>query len=235
MLKVSRTLPFGLTGFALFYCGLLFAPCPLPAQATPTIAFGALGVTASGVTPGGRVVFFAVTQEVSEDEVITLRRLDSVRSDDDGDGVVSYDLGGPTASRAIWLVVDLSTGAYALTTPNGSPPVQVAFEGEGLISAAPLEASDSIVDARTFQEVLLVRPGVSAWARTVADGGEGDGDGKSDGFVQAVLDSLVKIDSDGESPVSPSRFTAQDLVFSFSPISLEVVAASASTLFGGVQ
>lgn len=235
MPKASRTALPCLSGLGLFFCAL-FGSSDLSAQPpVPAIAFGASAVTASGITPGGRVVFFAVTQEVSEDEVITLRRRDSVRSDDDGDGVVSFDLGGPPAPRAIWLAVDLATGAYALTTPNGDPPVQVAFEGGGLISGAPLEASDSIVDARTLQEVLLVRPGVSAWARTVADGGESDGDGKSDGFVQAVLDSLLSIDVEGESPVAPSRFVAQDLVFSFSPISLEVVSSNASTMFGGVR
>ncbi len=236
MRKVSRIARTGLAGLGLFYCGFFCRPAALSAQPTaPTLVFGSSEVIASGISPGGRAVFFAVTQEVAEDEVITLRRRDAVRLDADGDGVVSFDLGGPVAPRAIWLAVDLLTGAFVLTTPSGDPPSQVAFEGEGLVLGGPLEPSDSIADARTFLEVLLVRPGASAWARTIADGGAGDADGKADGAVEAALDTLLVIDSGGESPPPPSRFVAQDLVFAFSPISLEVVTASASTLLGGVQ
>jgi hypothetical protein len=187
------------------------------------------------VTVGGRVVFFAVTQEISEDEVATLHRRDGVRIDADGDGVVSFDLGGPVAPRAIWLAVDLATGAFALTTPNGDPPSQAEFAGDGLVLGAPLGVADSIEDARTFLEVLLVRPGVAAWARTIADGGTTDADGKADGAVDAPIDAFSQIDPDARESPAPTRFDFQDLIFSFDPMSMEVVAATASTVVGGAR
>jgi len=225
-----------LTGFGLLLCGFLASGSTAVAQTPPpSLAFGSSEVVASGVTPGGRVVFFAVTQEISEDEVATLHRRDGVRIDADGDGVVSFDLGGPVAQRAIWLAVDLATGAYALTTPNGDPPSQSVFVGEGLVLGAPVGAPDSIEDARTFLEVLLVRPGVAAWARTVADGGTTDADAKVDGAVEAAIDAFSQIDPDTGAIPAPTRFAAQDLVFSFDPMSMEVVATSATTLVGGAR
>jgi hypothetical protein len=236
MSNPSKVIRLSLTAFGLLLGGLMAAGSAAVAQASaPSLSFETSEVVASGVTLGGRVVFFAVTQEISEDEVATLHRRDAVRIDADGDGVVSFDLGGPVAQRAIWLAVDLATGAYALTTPSGDPPSQAVFVGEGLVLGAPVGAPDSIEDARTFLEVLLVRPGVAAWARTVADGGTTDGDAKVDGAVDAALDSLAQIDPEtGESP-APSRFVDQDLVFSFDPMSMEVVATSASTLVGGAR
>ncbi|HEV7672040.1 MAG TPA: hypothetical protein VGS22_26260 [Thermoanaerobaculia bacterium] len=225
-----------LAGFGLLFCCFVASVSPAVAQTpAPSLAFGPSEVFASGVTPGGRVVFFAVTQEISEDEVATLHRRDAVRIDTDGDGVVFFDLGGPVTQRAIWLAVDLATGAYALATPNGEPPSQTEFAGEGLVLGAPLGAPDSVEDTRTFLEVLLVRPGVAAWAQTIADGGTTDADDKVDGAVDAAIDSLSQIDPDtGESP-APDRFGTQDLIFSFDPMSMEIVTASATTLVGGAR
>jgi hypothetical protein len=236
MSNPSKVIRPSLTAFGLLLGGSMAALSPAVAQTpAPSVAFGPSEVVASGVTPGGRVVFFAVTQEISEDEVATLHRRDGVRIDTDGDGVVSFDLGGPVAPRAIWLAVDLATGAYALTTPNGDPPSQAVFVGEGLVLGAPVGAPDSIEDARTFLEVLLVRPGVAAWARTVADGGTTDADAKVDGAVDAAIDAFSQIDPDtGEIP-APTRFVAQDLIFSFDPMNMEVVSTSASTLVGGAR
>ncbi len=224
-------------GLRLFLCSLFFSCLAAVAQ-TPALSLtlGTSEAIASGATPGGRVVFFAVTQEISEDEVATLRRRDGVQIDADGDGAVSFDLGGPVAPRSIWLAVDLATGAYAQATPGGDPPKQGAFEGPGLVLGAPLGTSDSISDLRTFLEVLVVRPGVAAWARTLADGGASDSDGKVDGSVEARLDALTQmVDPTGAESPAPSRFVAQDLIFSFDPMALEIVTVGANTVVGGVQ
>jgi hypothetical protein len=98
----------------------------------------------------------------------TLPRLVSgheVASDDDGDGIVEFDLDSP-ASEATFYVVD-SVGVVRRATPGvPAPPPQVAAPD---IEVGPAGAMSRLVAEASSTSVLWVRPGVGAWLAGATD------------------------------------------------------------------
>ncbi len=187
------------------------------AAAEPVIYFEAKSITASGVTPGGRVVWFGVAREIAEHTATIVRR-DRIVSDDDRDGTVRLDLDRSVPLQSIWVAIDLATGATAVATPEGFPlrrfelPAQSVRGGGG--------KPDWVEDTRGYVEVLLARPGVGAWGTAVGDGGETDEDGAYDGRLMASLADLRGV---GPSPPeAPQRFSPRDVVVVLDPNRMEV-------------
>jgi hypothetical protein len=124
------------------------------------------------------------------------------------------------------VAVDLATGQWTTAAPEGYPLRLVSWQGSGIEqrSSAP---SDRVEDARTFAEILLVRPGVGAWQITVGDGSGSDDDGAADGKIAAALDQMTPV---AGSARPPSRFDPTDVVVLIDPNRLEltVVRAGAS-------
>jgi hypothetical protein len=76
-------------------CGIWLLALPVEALALdPAISFAPEAVEASGLTPGGKVVWFGVAREISERSATIVRR-EKIVSDDDKDGDVTLDLGRP--------------------------------------------------------------------------------------------------------------------------------------------
>ena len=74
--------------FAVWLLGLATAE----ATAKPVISFSPQAVAASGLTPGGKVVWFGVAREISQ-RTATLVRREEIVTDDDKDGAVRLELG----------------------------------------------------------------------------------------------------------------------------------------------
>ena len=192
------------------------------AATPPKLTFGVQGVSGSGFSPGGQVVWLAAARVVAEDYFLTLSRFQSVTTADAG-GVARYDLGRPLPPSSVWLAVDLTTGAYSLATPSGAPPRLAALPTLRVGTGA---TSDLVEDRRQQISALLVRPGVGAWELTVGDGGAADEDGAGDGHLQfslARMNPLAQAPANTSSaPAAPDRLASQDLLVILGADRLEV-------------
>lgn len=201
----------------------LFAAPPARAQA-PQIVWSSDSLAASGFTPGGQIVWFGVERRVDPDfsaDVVSYRSTTQAAAD----GSSLLDLERKLAERALWVAVDLETGAWSAATPTGysleklaAPPVAVQSR-----AAAP---SDAFTDSRAYLLGLLVRPQVGAWSFGGSDGGPGDADGANDGVATFALDALEPV---GLGPAAPARAAADDLCVVIDPLAMDL-----SVLKGGV-
>jgi hypothetical protein len=200
-----------------FLGALLLGPTLSAAVVSPAIAFSPQRVTASGLTPGGQVVWFGVAREISQRVATIVRRTEIAEADKDGAAVLELEKAVPFQS--IWVAVDLATGLVTVAGPEGFPlrqpalPVDAVGRGGG-------GQPDWVEDVRGYVEVLVVRPGEGAWAATVGDGGENDDDGAYDGRLRASLAGMRGV---GEKPAEPpQRFNLRDVVVVIDPNRMEV-------------
>jgi hypothetical protein len=190
---------------------------PTPSQPELKLAFETNAVVATGVPPGGQVVWFAVAREIAERSATLVRR-ERIAADDDKDGAVRFELGRPVPLQSIWVAVDLASGAAAVATPEGYPLRRIELPGRGTGHGGG--KPDWVEDDRGFVEILLVRPGQGAWGATVGDGGEADEDGAYDGRLMAPLDRMRGV---GEAaPPPPEHFSPRDVVVVIDPNRMEV-------------
>jgi hypothetical protein len=200
-----------------------FAAAPARAQA-PQIAWSSDSLAASGFSPDGAIVWFGVERSIDPDfsaDILSHRSTTQAAAD----GSSLLDLDRKLAERAVWVAVDLATGAWAATSPTGyaleklaAPPVSV--------QSRTAAASDALTDSRSYLLGLLVRPQVGAWSFGGSDGGPADSDGATDGLVTFALDALDPV---GAGPAAPARAATEDLCFVIDPLTLDL-----SVLLGGV-
>jgi hypothetical protein len=123
------------------------------AMAAPLrVTVGAAGVSVSGVTAKGRAVVFGITREVADDDVTTIQPHLDVLSDDDGDGLVSEDLGQPMPRRSMWVAVDLASGDFAAAAPPAFRLRNVNWHGHGIESRA--DGRDQVEDGAGHLDLL---------------------------------------------------------------------------------
>lgn len=189
-----------------------------PAAAAPfRVTLESNAVVASGVTASGKVVLLGVTREIGEDDYPTLRRHLEVLTDEDGDGVVRYNVDEGVLSRSLWAVTDLTSGDFDHISPEATGLRRVNWRGRGLERRA--DGKDSVEDQRRVLELVVVRPQVGAWSLRVHDGAESDGDGAVDGRLAGILESMEPL---GESPAPPAVFQRDDVVLGLDPFGLEL-------------
>jgi hypothetical protein len=188
--------------------------------AAPQITFQETAVVASGLPPGGKVVWFGVAREISE-RVATIVRREKISADEDNDGAVRFEVGKKVPFQSIWVVVDLATGKPAVAVPEGYSLSSVPLPAQNLGRGEASEP-DWLQDTRGYVEILLIRPGEGAWGATVGDGGRDDDDGAQDGRLRASLPRLRGV---GPSPPTPpERFKTGDVVLVIDPNRMEVSA-----------
>jgi hypothetical protein len=206
---------------------LLFLLSPsLPAAAqgdSPRVAFEAAAVVVSGIEPGARLALVGVGLATGGLLPGRIRFSELLVADALGEARLTSEHDVPTWS--VWAAVDVASGEVTVAAPEGGelrrrevPPRALRAELDGLD------------DPRRFLEVLVVRPpatpddGMSgAWVRSFGDGGEGDGDGATDGNVRVVPTLLEPL---GDSPAAAERFAPGDVIVAIDPDSLEVWTAS---------
>lgn len=177
---------------------------------TLTMTVNPSTVTISGATPHGKVVFFGVGRFVNQ-TTVTVRRLDKTVTDDDGDGIVTIDIGAPVPWKSIFAAVDFSSGRYVLSTPNTGmfPLLPLLLDSKPLVADSQGVLRQIVVRHRVC-EMLHVRPGVGAWGQLLADGNKFDTDLTSNGRATANVAGGVGL---GEgTPAAPSSFEPGDVV-----------------------
>jgi hypothetical protein len=214
-------------------CGALFLLADLAAgpaagaQAAPggpALSVSTAAVTATGMSPGGAVVWLGMARKVVAYEAIYAHRHGTVHADAKGQAQLPVTEAVPRQS--IWVAVDLKTGAYATASPAGFAPL--AFE----LAAATLEVrggvlADRLIDAADYGEVLLVRPGKGAWGKSVGRGGADDESAPGEATLKLALDKLLPVP--GTTDPSPGKLAAKDLVFVLHPRTMAIAVVA----FGG--
>ena len=183
----------------------------------PTLAFNPTSATASGLTPGGAAVWLVVSRERPEWTTEVVRR-EAIVKDNGGSGVVTFDIEQPVPPNSVWVVVDLSSGEFAVASPPGLNWVPFESPAADQSSAAQIQL---IRDHRGVVELLLVRPGVGAWGLSVGDGGESDDGRAPDGAIRVLPASMHPI---GASPGPVSLLQRGDVVVAVDPARMEYLA-----------
>ena len=188
------------------------------ALATTRIAFEEHAIVAS-VTARAQTAWFAVAQQWGpyRPRLIDRRFL---LIDEDGDGIVRAEVSDLRQRLAIWMVVDLTNGSYAIATPPG-----LSLQRKSLHPSSFTGKSKGRAHLRQPETVLLVwfvRPGVGAWTAALEDGSAQDGDATYDGNISVLLDQMTPV---GQSPPPPDDFERGDIVAAISPVTLTVYDA----------
>ncbi len=149
---------------------LLSAAIPAVADPGLTVTLGAHTVTASGLSPGGSAVFFAVLREPIRGAYMDrVSRLARVLVDDDRDGVVTLDLGRPIPAISLWAVVEPQNGRYGITTGGRFVVTTMSIAPDALRKGA-----GGVIDRIAFDhasiDLLYVHPGKGAWTWSAMDG-----------------------------------------------------------------
>src|SRR5882757_8391617 len=88
----------------------------VPADAAVRITFRESSVTATGIRPGGNALWFVHSVTEFSGSPMSSRKVE-VTNDGDRDGAVM--LATKAKPSSVWVVVDITTGEYAVARPNG--------------------------------------------------------------------------------------------------------------------
>jgi len=187
------------------------------AAITPRISFEKEAVIASGVTPGGKVVWFSIAREISLHTATIVPR-QQVVEDTAKVGSVRFELDREVPFQSIWVAVDLTTGALDVAAPQGYPLRR--FEVPASSLRHDESGDDWIESTRGYVALMLVRPEHGAWWSLVGDGGTDDDDGAYDGRLVASLPELREVE--GSTLEAPESFAARDVVIVIDPNAMAV-------------
>jgi len=205
----------------IVFCILSFAfVTSSHAAITPRISFEKEAVIASGVTPGGKVVWFSIAREISLHTATIVPRQQIVE-DNAKAGSVRLELDREIPFQSIWVAVDLTTGALDVAVPQGYPLRRFEIPSSSLRHDE--SGDDWIESTRGYVAVMLVRPENGAWWSLVGDGGMDDDDGAYDGRLLASLPELREVE--GSDLEAPESFAAKDVVIVIDPNAMAVSTA----------
>jgi hypothetical protein len=189
--------------------GLGAAAAPLEVQ------FGERSLNVSQVTPGARVLIFAITRDVISTHPTFVGRIvvSALLTDDDGDGRVLYDLGKPVPHQGMWVVVDVASGKYVAAPTPGYEPVQLQLTPD-------VAKNDNAGQLKKIEwplseiDVVVVRPGSGAWHLYASRGSELDENKDATGPLRLDLEAMHPV---GDSHGAPKNLKKGDLVAVFHP------------------
>lgn len=187
-------------------------------SAEPVLQFTTDAVLVSGATAGGEVVISGVVREPRE-FIGRIAGRETVLRDEDGDGVVSWELGAAVPVRSMWAAVDLATGEHALGTP-GDYPLRL-LDAATTETGGPGGLLSRVQVSRDFVHLLVVRPQVGAWLAQLFDGEDHDLDGAATLSVAAAVEDLQPLAS---SPAAPEELQADDVIVVFDPDAMAMSA-----------
>jgi hypothetical protein len=207
---------------SLLVCLFLLPAAQAMGQGTPepSLSFEENAIVASGLTPGEKAVWFGVERRTDEEFSTELARhqgLEPVAPD----GTARLVLARPAASSSVWVVVDLETGAYKVTAPEGYL-IARAISLLPSLNQGAVDLPDGIVDQRPYVFGLLVRPGEGAWSFAGGDGGDQDSDGIVNGQSRFALDQLAALPGAEESLAPPVKANSGDLWIVVDPRKMEI-------------
>ena len=178
------------------------APPPLK------IRFDGAAVIASGGTAGADVLFTGCTRRYADYSSRLAFHLALAKAGANGEARYTIPNQTVVEPNSFWIAADVSSGSYAVAAPDGTPLRQLS--GAGSFANGNNGQTNKLVSGLTYAQVVLVRPGIGAWTRTIADGGPADRDGKSNGHIEGGPDDMTPIGAAGP---APKKYDKDDLVF----------------------
>lgn len=178
----------------------------------PTVAFGATTVTISNVVPNGRVAIFAVAREPHRYYSKITRRAE-ILTDSSGSGQVVLTIPTGVPNRAIWGIVDLTTGRYVVQPTSG-------YEN------TPKEITDDILKndnngqlrklEMPFSEVNVcwIRPGAGAWWGQAGKDSEIDENKGQPYGIRLDIRHMLPV---GNTSATPNNFRKGDILVFIDP------------------
>jgi hypothetical protein len=189
-----------------------------PAAAQPVIQIAETQVVATGMTPGGRVAWFAFARERT-DWTSRVLHWEGASGLADASGQTVLNLGRPVPVKSIFVAIDMSTGAFAASSPPAYPwAAHVPFPVDGLAFGADQVSVVSLRDSHEELEVLVVRPQVGAWRATVRH------DDEALGGTPGVLVNFSAFSPWGASPASLGPLRSGDVIVAIDPNRIEYFA-----------
>jgi hypothetical protein len=198
---------------ALFAGAWLAAPTAAALQ----VALSDVTVTVTGVAPGGSVALLSVSHEPGY-YIMRIVRRSELLLDEDQNGQVDFTPERGVAFQSIWVAVDVATGEMAMASPPGFVTSEMLQPGPS--GAKSVQILGSSLDIwRGYVTLLLVRPGVGAWAATIREGMTNDADPTIDQQIHPAISTLPALQSAG--PAAPSTLQAGDVVVVLDPSMLQ--------------
>jgi hypothetical protein len=190
----------------------------------PMLVVSDQAVTATGMTPGGTVVWLGMGRKAVEYEATFVRRRGSLQADSRGQ--VQVPLTEAVPPQSIWAAIDLASGAYATASPAGFTPLILTL-GPEAFELRGTGFADRLADVADYAEVLLVRPGQGAWGKAIGRGGADDESNPGDVAFRLAFDRLEPFP--GTTAPAPDKLSAKDLIFVLHPQAMALAVVS----FGG--
>lgn len=192
--RFTGCIPFALLAAAVF-------GHPSAMASPPVVTLSGSAVTVTRLVPGSSLALLAVAKESAYYMARVVSRQELLR-DEDRDGQVQYVPPSGVAFRSIWIVVDITTGDLSMAWPDGFSPIEMRQGGKG--RGKPVEVIANTLDiGRTSATLLVVRPGIGAWASRLREGTEADADKKSDRRIRVDLSKLRPLSEDmGKAPLA---------------------------------
>lgn len=178
----------------LVLCLALTPAAPTPGAPAPpgglTVTLGQEGAVAAHVTPGALVVWLGASQsrEGWSDHFSHWRHTTSLGLRESS-ATFAREGGFPRETALVAVDVAAGTWAIATTGPRSSEVPAPQLEEPVFDPRSGLLVSFSYRGPRA--DVLVVRPGRSAWASRILDGSLLDGDRTSNGVVRVALGTLA--------------------------------------------
>jgi hypothetical protein len=179
---------------------LLLTPVLPISAATLTVRLDESAVVVSGMQPSGSVLLFGAAHE-RPGAYLRLVPVREVLADQDGDGIVTYELKPAVPRFSVWLAVDLATGSTATASGEDVDPAVATIQPDRLLRDGPGLAALEIPNGDS-SIVALVRPRVGAWTSRLEDGGIGDSDESADGAITASFQDLAVAGGGPQAPVA---------------------------------
>jgi hypothetical protein len=192
----------------------------LPALGLPPgIDIAETSVTVSALTPGSGVALFAAGT-VQKRLFPAGVDYSTVLLDSDGDGTVTFQVEKGVPSRSVWIAVDLVTGDYSVSAPEGYP-VRLMQPPAKLVRKGNVGQMNRWVHELYRLNLLLVRPGTGAWAFLATKGGYGDDEKTQAPGFSTSLKYFLPLTQDAP---ALHNFRRGDVVVAIDPINLEYYA-----------
>jgi hypothetical protein len=175
---------------------LLAASVSASATAAPLVAFHERSLQIDGLTPGASIVWISVAIE-GQGWMNRIVPREGLLTDSDGDGRITIELDAPLSLRSTWAIVEVSSGAYVVATPEGFQ--SSVLVPDGIIGRARgLRTSLDLLEIeRNEIELLVVRPRVGAWRLTAIEGSPQDADRSNDRVLTMRFADLVPLGTPG--------------------------------------
>ena len=196
----------------------------------PGLTVGESQVVATGLTPGGRVAWLGFARERAG-WVTSVFHWEDLAASADATGQATLDLGRATPIKAVFVVVDVTTGAFAAASPADYPwATELPFPSSGMGLASDRNSVASLRDDHNQLEVLVVRPRQGAWRATVSHD-DAPATNQAQANVPGVVVGFAELTPWGNGPAGPGSLRPGDVVVAIDPGTIEYFAGQLSGRF----